>query len=178
MLAFKPPKPPCWPFQGNNSRSYMPQPSVVKGVQGCRLPAFKPIKPFRKLFQGNNSRSYMLHAPAICFQRRSRVLFARLQTHYSPPQAFPRQQLLQPHAPATCFERRSRLPFTRLQTHQTLPQAFPRQQLSQLHATCSSQLFLTAFKAAVCPPSNPLFPSPAGLSKATTLAATCPSHLF
>ena len=35
------------PFQGN-SRSYTPQPSVLKGVQDCRLPVFKPLKPFRK----------------------------------------------------------------------------------------------------------------------------------
>ena len=76
--------------------------------------------------------------------------------------------MLQP----SVFNGVQRLLFARLQTHQTLPQAFPRQQLSQLHATCSSHLFLRAFKAAVRPPSNPPNP-PAGLSKATTLAATC-----
>ena len=41
------------PCQGN-SRSYRPQPSVFKGVQGCRLPA---PKCFRRPCQGN-SRSY------------------------------------------------------------------------------------------------------------------------
>ena len=190
---------------------YMLQPSVFNGVQGCCLPAFKPIKPVRRPFQGNNFRSYMLHAPAILFSRRSKLPFARLQTPLTFPQAFPRQQLSQLHA--TCSSHlflrafkaavrppsnpsnpsagpprqqlsqlhaymlqpslwRSRLPFARLQTPQTLPQAFPRQQLSQLHATCSSHLFLKGVQGCRSPAFKPPNP-PAGLSKATTLAATC-----
>ena len=49
-------KPSRRPFEGN-SRSYTPQPSVLKGVQACRLPAlkrFKPFKPSRRPFQGNS----------------------------------------------------------------------------------------------------------------------------
>ena len=44
-----------------------------------------------------------------------------------------------------------------------------------LAATCPSQVFFTAFEAAVCPPSNPANPAnpAAGFSKATSLAATC-----
>ena len=50
-------------FHGN-SRSHTLQPSVFKGVQGCRLPAlkpFKPSKPSRKPFDGNSSN------PSHCF---------------------------------------------------------------------------------------------------------------
>ena len=37
----------------NTSRSHMPQPSVFKGVQGCRLPAPKCSKCSRSPFPGN-----------------------------------------------------------------------------------------------------------------------------
>ena len=81
----------------------MPLPSVLQGVQDCRLPGLKPSKRFRRP---------------------------------------PRQQLLQLlHAPAICFSGGSRLPFARRQTPQTLP-TLPQ------------------------------------ASKATTLTATCPCHLF
>ena len=152
----------------------MPQPSVFKGVQDCRLPAFKPLKPFRRPFQGNSC---------------------------SFPQAFARQLSQLPAGlskatlaatrPRQCFKpfrkpfqgnSRSYRPQTMLQT---LPQAFPR----QLSAPGPSHLFLKAFKTAVCPPSNPSMSNPsaglswqisqlpAGLSKAT-LAATRPRQCF
>ena len=69
----------------------------------------------------------------------------------------PRQQLLQLHAPAICFSGGSRLPLARPQTLQTLHRPFQG-------------------KTAVCPASNPPNAA-AGLSKATTLSATFPSHL-
>ena len=139
LPGFKPSKPFRRPFQGNNSYSYMPLPSVFQGVQDCRLPGFKPskpFKPFRRPFQGNNSYSYM---------------------------PFPRQQLLQLH------------PFARLQTLQTPQQA---SKATTLTATCPCHMFFRGFKTAVCPASNPPNPSnpSAGLSKATTLTATCPSQ--
>ena len=107
-------------LQGNNSYSYMPLPSVLQGVQDCRLPALKPPKRFRRP---------------------------------------PRQQLLQLHAPAICFSGGSRLPFARPQTFQTLPQA---SKATTLTATCPCHLFFRRFKTAVCPPSNPPN-APAGL---------------
>ena len=152
------------PFSGlvYNSYSYMPLPSVFQGVQDCRLPALKPPKRFRRP---------------------------------------PRQQLLQLHAPAICFS--GRLPFARPQTPQTLPQGF---KATTLTATCPCHLFFRGFQTAVCPPSNPAsrqqllqlhapaicFSGDSRLpfarpqtpetlpqaSKATTLTATCPCHLF
>ena len=160
----KPYKPFRMPFE---ARSYTPRPSVFDGVQACRLPGPKFSG---RPFQGN-SRSYtprpsafprqlsQLHALAICFWRRSSLLFAGPQTL---PQAFPRQFSVFDGVQAVC----------RPQTLQTVLQAFPRQ-LSQLR---HGHLFLTAFKPAVCrapSASN----SPAGLSKAT-LAATRHEHFF
>ena len=102
------------PFQGN-SRSYTPQPSVLKGFQDCRLPAFKPLKPFKPFRRPPAT-------IAICFYRRSSLPFALkcLQT----------LQSLQPSRRPFQGNSRSDTPQPTLQT---LPQAFPRQ-LSQLHA--------------------------------------------
>ena len=80
------------PCQGN-SRSYRPQPSVLKGVQGCRLPAPQMLP---QALPGQRSQ---LQAPAICFEGRSRLPFAGPQML---PQALPRQ-LSQLQAPAICF---------------------------------------------------------------------------
>ena len=173
-----------------NSRSYRPQPSIFKGVQGCRLPA---PKCFRRHCQGN-SRSY----------RPQPSVFKGVQGCRLPaPKCFrrPCQGNSRSYSPG-----RSRLPFAR---PQMLPQALPRQ-LSQLQAVCPASYrpqpsvfkgvqgcrlpapkcfrrpcqgnsrsyrpqpsVLRAFKAAACPPPN----ASAGLAKAT-LAATGPSHLF
>ena len=195
-------------LQGNNSYSYMPLPSVFQGVQDCRLPAFKRSKPFRR---PPRQQLLQLHAPAICFSGGSRLPFAWLQTlqpllqaskattltatcpkRSKPFRRPPRQQLLQLHAPAICFsgvQDGSRLPFARPQTLQTLPQA---SKATTLTATCPCHLFFRGFKTAVCPPSNAPNPSGSRLpfarlqtlqtlpqaSKATTLTATCPCHLF
>ena len=115
----------------------MPLPSVLQGVQDCRLPALKPPKRFRRP---------------------------------------PRQQLLQLHAPAICFSGGSRLPFARPQSPQTLPTLPQASKATTLTATCPCHLFFRGFKTAVCPPSNP--PNASQASKATTLTATCPCHLF
>ena len=154
MPGFKPSKPIRRPFQGNNSYSYMPLPSVFQGVQDCRspnaaaglqgnnymplpsvfqgvqdcrLPGFKPskpFKPFRRPFQGNNSYSYMPLPSVFHGVQECRLPGFKPSKRRSTP---PRQKLLQLHAPAICFSGGSRLPFARLQTLQTLPQAFPRQ---------------------------------------------------
>ena len=191
-------------LQGNNSYSYMPLPSVFQGVQDCRLPALKPTKRFCR---PPRQQLLQLHAPAICFSGGSRLPFARPQTPQTlptllqackattltaktlpqaskattltatcplpsvlqgvqdcrlpalkPPKRFrrpPRQQLLQLHAPAICFSGGSRLPFARPQSPQTLPTLPQASKATTLTATCPCHLFFRGFKAAVCPPSNP-----------------------
>ena len=111
--------------------------------------------------QGNNSYSYM-PLPSI-FQG---VQDCRL-----------RQQLLQLlHAPVICFSGGSRLPFARPQTRRP-PRQQPRQQLLQLHAPaiCFSGGSRLPFARPQTPQTLPTLPQ---ASKATTLAATCPCHLF
>ena len=189
-------------LQGNNSYSYMPLPSVFQGIPDCRLPALKPPQRFRK---PPRQQLLQLHVPAICFSGGSRLQFARPQTpkRFQPSRRPSRQQLLQLHAPAICFSGSSRLPFDRPETLQTLPQA---SKATTLTATCPCHLFFRGFQTAVCPPSNPASrqqllqlhapaicfsgdsrlpfarpQTPATLpqaSKATTLTATCPCHLF
>ena len=117
-------------LQGNNSYSYMPLPSVLQGVQDCRLPALKPPKRFRR---PPRQQLLQLHASAICFSGGSRLPFARPQT----PQTLPT-------LPQACKA-------TTL-TAKTLPQA---SKATTLTATCPCHLFFRGFKTAVCPASNP-----------------------
>ena len=200
----KPSKPSAG-FQGNNSYSYMPLPSVFQGVQDCRLPALKPSKPLRR---PPRQQLLQLHAPAICFSGGSRLPFARpqtLQTLRRPP----RQQQL--HAPAICFSGGSRLPSAvcpasnppnpsaGLQGNNSysfmpLPSVFqgvqdcrlpglkpskpfrrpPRQQLLQLHAPAIC--FSGGSRLPFARPQT--LQTPPQASKATTLTASCPCHLF
>ena len=142
-------------LQGNSSYSYyMPLPSVFQGVQDCRLPALKPPKPFQR-------------------SRRP-----------------PRQQLLQLHAPAICFSGGSRLPFARPQTPQTLPTLPQASASNPPNASAGFQgnnSYLIA--ATIRAPASvfqgvqdcrlaALKPTLPQASKATTLTATCPCHLF
>ena len=151
--ASNPPNPSNAPasLQGNNSYSYMPLPSVFQGVQDCRLPGLKPPKPFQRFRRPPRQQLLQLHAPAICL---SGVQDCRLPA-LKPPKPFqrsrrpPRQQLLQLHAPAICFSGGSRLPFS---VGSRLPFARPQ-----------------------TPQTLPTLPQ---ASKATTLTATCPCHLF
>ena len=122
-------------FQGNNSYSYMPLPSVFQGVQDCRLPALKPPKRFQRSRRPPRQQLLQLHVPAICFSGGSRL----------PSQA---------KAHAT---------FARPQTLQTLLHASKATTLTA--TTCPCHLFFRGFKTAVCPPSTPPNASnaPAGL---------------
>ena len=169
------------PFQGNNSVSYMPQPSTCpshlhapaicfSGLQGNNsysymplfrgfkttvCPASNPPNPSAGL-QGNNSYSYMPLPSVFQGVQDCRLPALKPSKRFCRP---PRQQLLQLHAPALCFSAGSRLPFARPQTLQTLPQA---SKATTLTTTCPCHLFFRGFKTAVCPPSNP--PNPfAGL---------------
>ena len=180
LPALKPPKPfhrP--PRQQLLQRSYMPLPSVFQGVQDCRLPALKPPKPFRR---PPRQQLLQLHVPAICFSGGSRLPFARPQT----PQTLPTL----PHASkattltATCpchlFFRRFKTavcpasnppnasnPSAGLQgnnsySYMPLPSVFQEVQDCRLPGLKPSKRFQTLPQA----------------SKATTLTATCPCHLF
>ena len=156
-------------LQGNNSYSYMPLPSVFSG--GSRLPFARPQTPptpsnARAGLQGNNSYSYM-PLPSL-FQG---VQDCRLPA-LKPPKPFqrfrrpPRQQLSQLHAPAICFSGGSRLPFARPQTPQTLP-TLPQ----------DSYMPLPSVFQGVQDCRLPALTLPQA-SKATTLTASCPCHLF
>ena len=161
-------------LQGNNSYSYMPLPSVFQGVQDCRLPALKPPKPFRRPpRQQLLQRSYM-PLPSV-FQG---VQDCRLPA-LKPPKPFrrpPRQQLLQLHAPAICFSgvQDCRLPGLKPPKRFQPFRRPPRQQLLQLHAPaiCFSGGSRLPFARPQTPQTLPQ------ASKATTLTATCPCHLF
>ena len=189
-------------LQGNNSYSYMPLPSVFRGVQDCRLLALKRSKPLRR---PPRQQLLQLHAPAICFSRGSRLPFARPQTLQTPPQAS-KATTLTATCPCHLFFRGFKtavcpasnapnpsaglqgnnsysymplpsifqVPFARPQTLQTPPQP---SKATTLTATCPCHLFFRGFKTAVCPPSNAPNPS-AGLQGNNSYTATCPCHLF
>ena len=180
-------------LQGNNSYSYyMPLPSVFQGVKASKattltatcpqtLQTLPTLSQASKAIcfsggqglQGNNSYSYMSNAPAG-LQGNNSYSYMPLPSVFhgvqdcrlpalKPPKRFqrsrrpPRQQLLQLHV------QRSRRP--------------PRQQLLQLHAPaiCVSGGSRLPFAWPQTPQTLPTLPQ---ASKATTLTATCPCHLF
>ena len=109
--------------------------------------------------QGNNSYSYM-SLPSV---------FQGVQPSRRPP----RQQLLQLHVPAICFSgvQDCRLPALKPPKRFCRP---PRQQLLQLHAPAIC--FSGGSRLPFARPQTPQTLLQA--SKATTLTATCPCHLF
>ena len=168
-----------------HSYSYMPLPSVFQGVQDCRLPALKPPKRFQPTRRPPRQQLLQLHAPAICFSGGSRLPFARPQT----PQTLP---TLPQASKATTLTAKT-LPQASKAT--TLPSVFqgvqdcrlpglkpskrfrrpPRQQLLQLlHAPAIC--FSGGSRLPFARPQTPQMLLQA--SKATTLTATCPCHLF
>ena len=159
-------------LQGNNSYSYMPLPS--KRFQPSRRP------PRQQLLQ--------LHAPAICFSGGSRLPFARPQT----PQTLPTlPQASKQASKATTLTATATCPchlfFGGFKTALKPPKRFkrfrrppsrpPRQQLLQLHAPaiCFSRGSRLPFAR---PQTSQTLPTLPQASKATTLTATCPCHLF
>ena len=149
------------PCQGN-TRSYRPQPSVFKGVQGCRLPA---PKCFRKLSQ--------LQAPAICFLRAFKAAVCPppnasaglAKATLAAPSVLKGVQGCRLPAPK-CFRKALPRQFSQLQPQPSVlegvqgcavcppPNASASLAKATLAATGPSHLFLRAFKAAVCPPPN------------------------
>ena len=167
-------------LQGNNSYSYMSLPSVLQGVQDCRLPGLNPPKRFQPSRRPPRQQLLQLHAPAICFSGGSRLPFARPQT----PQTLPTlpQASKATTLTATCpchlffrgFKTACRLPALKPPKRFCRP---PRQQLLQLHAPaiCFSGGSRLPFARPQTPQTLPTLPQ---ASKATTLTATCPCHLF
>ena len=160
-------------LQGNNSYIYMPLPSVFQGVQDCRLPALKPPKPFRR---PPRQQLLQLHAPAICFSGGSRLPFARPQTPQTLPQASkattlkatcPCHLFFRGFKTAVCPPSNPPNPSAGLQgnnfySYMPLPSVFQGVQDCRLPALKPPQTLPTLPQA----------------SKATTLTATCPCHLF
>ena len=140
----------------------MTLPSVFQGVQDCRLPALKPPNASNAPagLQGNNSYSYM-SLPSV-FQG---VQDCRRKHSYMPvPSVFQGVQ--------DC-----RLPGLKPSKRFQPSRSPPRQQLLQLHAPaiCFSGGSRLPFARPQTPQTLPTLPQ---ASKATTLTATCPCHLF
>ena len=166
-------------LQGNNSYSYMPLPSVFQGVQDCCLPALKPPKRFQPSRRPPRQQLLqLLHAPAICFSGGSRLPFARPQTPQTPnPSAGLQGNNSYSYMPLpSVFQgvQDCRLPALKPPKPFRRP---PRQQLLQLHvpAICFSGGSRLPFARPQTPQTLPTLPQ---ASKATTLTATCPCHLF
>ena len=164
-------------LQGNNSYSYMPLPSVFQGVQDCRLPGLKPPKRFQPFRRPPRQQLLQLHAPAICFSGGSRLPFARPPPNASNPSAGLQGNNSYSYMPLpSVFQgvQDCRLPALKPPKRFRRP---PRQQLLQLHAPaiCFSGGSRLPFARPQTPQTLPTLPQ---ASKATTLTATCPCHLF
>ena len=167
--ASNPPNPSAG-LQGNNSYSYMPLPSVFQGVQDCRLPGLKPSKPLRR---PPRQQLLQLHAPAICFSGGSRLPFAHPQTLQTPPQAS-KATTLTASCPCHLF-------FRGFKTA-VCPASNPPNPSAGLQGNNSySYMPLPSVFQGVqdCRFARPeTLQTPPQASKATTLTATCPCHLF
>ena len=189
-------------LQGNNSYSYyMPLPSVFQGVQDCRLPALKPPKRFQPFRRPPRQQLLQLHAPAICFSGGSRqaskattltatcpchLFFRGFKTAVCPPSNPPNPSAgLQGNNSYSYMSLPSvfqgaqdcRLPALKPPKRFQPSRRPPRQQLLQLHAPaiCFSGGSRLPFAWPQTPQTLPTLPQ---ASKATTLTATCPCHLF
>ena len=191
-------------LQGKNSYSYMPLPSVFQGVQDCRLPALKRSKPFRRPPRQQLLQLYTaIYMPLPSVFKDCRLPALKRSKPFRRP---PRQQLLQLHAPAIFFQgvQDCRLPALKDSKPFRRP---PRQQLLQLHAPAIYRplpsvfhgvqdcrllqlyIYIYIHAPAICFSGGSRLPfaRPQTLqtlqtlpqaSKATTLTATCPCHLF
>ena len=143
-------------LQGNNSYSYMPLPSVFQGVQDCRLPALKPPKRFQR--SRRPPRQQLLQLPSVSYMPQTSTMLLPNSYTYMP------QNVQDCRLPGLKPSKRFRRP--------------PRQQLLQLlhaPAICFSGGSRLPFARPQTPQTLPTLPQ---ASKATTLTATCPCHLF
>ena len=143
-------------LQGNNSYSYMPLPSVFQGVQDCCLPALKPPKRFQR--SRRPPRQQLLQLPSVSYMPQTSTMLLPNSYTYMP------QDVQDCRLPGLKPSKRFRRP--------------PRQQLLQLlhaPAICFSGGSRLPFARPQTPQTLPTLPQ---ASKATTLTATCPCHLF
>ena len=188
-LALNAPNPSA-DLQGNNSYSYMPLPSVFQGVQDCRLPGFKRSKPFRRPPRQQLLQLQLYTCPCTC---PCHLFFRGFKTAVCAPSNAPNapnpsaglqgnnsysymplpsvfQGVQDCRLPALKRSKRSK-PFRRP----------PRQQLLQLYtaihapAICFSGGSRLPFARPQTLQTLQTLPQ---ASKATTLTATCPCHLF
>ena len=189
-------------LQGNNSYSYyMPLPSVFQGVQDCRLPAVKPPKRFQPSRRPPRQQLLQLHVPAICFSGGPTLPQASKATTLTattcPCHLFFRgfkTAVCPPSNPPNASNPPAGLQGNNSYSYMSLPSVFqgvqdcrlpalkppkrfcrpPRQQLLQLHAPAIC--FSGGSRLPFARPQTPQTLLQA--SKATTLTATCPCHLF
>ena len=189
-------------LQGNNSYSYyMPLPSVFQGVQDCRLPAVKPPKRFQPSRRPPRQQLLQLHVPAICFSGGPTLPQASKATTLTattcPCHLFFRgfkTAVCPPSNPPNASNPPAGLQGNNSYSYMPLPSVFqgvqdcrlpalkppkrfcrpPRQQLLQLHAPAIC--FSGGSRLPFARPQTPQTLLQA--SKATTLTATCPCHLF
>ena len=127
--------------------------------------------------QGNNSYSYMPLPSVFQGVQDCRLPALKPPKRFQPSRRPPRQQLLQLHAPAICFSgvQDCRLPGLKPPKRFQPSRRPPRQQLLQLlHAPAIC--FSRGSRLPCARPQTPQTLPQA--SKATTLTATCPCHLF
>ena len=175
-------------LQGNNSYSYMPL-NTSQASKATTLTATSFARPqtLQTLRRSPRQQLLQLHAPEHLCQLHAPAIymllpFARpqtLQTLRRPP----RQQLLQLHAPEHLCQLHAPAIYMLLPALKP-PKRFqpsrrpPRQQLLQLHAAAicfSGGSRLPFARPHQTPQTLPTLPQ---ASKATTLTATCPCHLF
>ena len=129
-------------LRGSFDQGRRPQPSAtIIGVGGCRLPALKGLKRFAAASTGSFDQA-LTQATVICYYRRSRLPFARPQRLKTFRGSFDWQLRPGTQATAICYYRHWRLPFARLSA------------AASTRHSGHSQLQLSAFEAAVCPPSK------------------------
>ena len=175
-----------------------------KHFQPSRRPARQQLWQLKRFRRPPRQQLLQLHAPAICSSGGSRLPFARPQTLQTLPQASKATTLTATTCPCHLFFRGFKTavcppsnppnasnPPAGLQgnnsySYMSLPSVFqgvqpsrrpPRQQLLQLHAPaiCFSGGSRLPFARPQTPQTLPTLPQ---ASKATTLTATCPCHLF
>ena len=179
LPALKPPKRFRRPPRQQLLYSYMPLPSVFQGVQDCRLPALKPPKHFQPSRRPARQQLWQL-----------KLFFRGFKTAVCPPSIPPNAS----NPPAGLQGNNSysyymplpsvfqgvqdcRLPALKPPKRFQPSRRPPRQQLLQLHAPaiCFSGGSRLPFARPQTPQTLPTLPH---ASKATTLTATCPCHLF
>ena len=152
--------------------TYMPLPSVFQGVQA------RPHT-LQTFPQASKASTLTATCPCHLFFRGFKTVVCPASNAPNPSAGLQGNNSYQLHAPAICFSGGSRLPFARPQTPQTLPQASKATtlilQLLHAPAICFSGGSRLPFARPQTPQTLPTLPQ---ASKATTLTATCPCHLF